>query len=428
MVLEIIKARRSVRTFQKRVLERDKIRDLIEAAQWAPSASNKQLWEFVVVEDNEVKRRLVQEAGAHFFLQDAPCAIYVIYAKNISGEFSANIQSAAGAVQNMLLQASATGLGACCMAACGDRERVRHILRIPKRYVVVSAVLVGYPLDDASPRAPKRRMIDEIFHENYFDPDKGGKFGDRFDAWDLKGLADFRSRGIRATDPFRQTVYQDPTFKDTDCEGEVALSLPVIREKDTVLDLLSFKGAQALELLRQRPSIRLICSDVSDEILEFIRTAHTSMNLPPTIELLKGSLENSSVPPASVDVVTCFRKIDFFKQPDLLLSEARRSLKPHGRLVLSFLNHWCISTLGRWYMTRIKKINCLMTNQGPIRTSTFGDVTRLVNRAGFRVEESFGLSLVPRQLTKGRIDLHSVRSPQPIKYACKIGLLRCRKR
>ena len=101
-IFETIKKRRSVRSFKRKPVESFKIKKIIDAGQWAPSACNKQMWEFVVVKNKLIKNKLV-EFGAVRFMKDAPVVIYVLYPKKVNPERYANIQSASAAAQNMLL-------------------------------------------------------------------------------------------------------------------------------------------------------------------------------------------------------------------------------------------------------------------------------------------------------------------------------------
>ena len=59
-VLETIKTRRSVRSYKTDPVSKDEIETIIDAGNWAPTAHNLQRWRFVVVEDNEFRRKLIE--------------------------------------------------------------------------------------------------------------------------------------------------------------------------------------------------------------------------------------------------------------------------------------------------------------------------------------------------------------------------------
>lgn len=167
-VLEAIKNRRSIRAFTGDKVPDEKVRILIDAARWAPSAGNIQPWDFVVVRDPVTKRRLSAAALDQKFIEEAPVVIVVCADKNRSGwrygRRGVNLyclQDTAAATQNMLLAACALGLGACWIGAFREGE-VAMILKAPKAVRPVAIVPVGHPAEKSS--APQKRSIGEITH------------------------------------------------------------------------------------------------------------------------------------------------------------------------------------------------------------------------------------------------------------------------
>lgn len=161
-----ILTRRSVRSFRKDNIPDDKIRELIKAAIYAPSAGNCQPWHFYAVKDSGIRKRVYEEAHRQEFLIEAPVLIIVCIDQNESagrygerGETLYNIQNTAAAVQNLLLSATDMGLGSCW---CGDfnEPALREIFRMNSRRIPVAIVAVGYA--GFEPSAPKRRPVDEV--------------------------------------------------------------------------------------------------------------------------------------------------------------------------------------------------------------------------------------------------------------------------
>src|SRR3990167_1986546 len=105
-LIDAIKRRRSVRIFDGRPVEQEKLQALVDVAQWAPSACDKQMGEFLAVSDKAALRRIVDEAEAMEYVKDVPAIVYVLYPRDVNPEHGANIQSAAAAIQNMLLYAT----------------------------------------------------------------------------------------------------------------------------------------------------------------------------------------------------------------------------------------------------------------------------------------------------------------------------------
>ena len=107
---EALIGRRTVRRFLDSPVPRDIVEKLIDAARWAPSACNLQLWEFIVVDDPELRDAIAAETR---YINLAPVAIFATYSHEYTRENYAWVQSAAAAVQNMMLMAHGLGLGGC---------------------------------------------------------------------------------------------------------------------------------------------------------------------------------------------------------------------------------------------------------------------------------------------------------------------------
>jgi len=169
---ELIKERRSIRAFSDRPIPDEDVEVLVEAACWAPSAGNRQPWEFVVVRDGENKRRLVEAAHGQSFIAEAP-VVFVVCADpgrsaarygRRGAEFYC-LQDTAAAVQNLLLTATANGIGACWVGAF-DEEKAAETVAAPEGVRPVAIIPVGYPAESPPPRP--RRSLSEITHREKF--------------------------------------------------------------------------------------------------------------------------------------------------------------------------------------------------------------------------------------------------------------------
>lgn len=167
-VFEAIRGRRSIRAFKSVDVSEEIVNKLIEAACLAPSAGNIQPWEFVVVRNREVKRRLVEAALGQSFIEDAPVVIVVCANEErssmgygIRGKTLYCIQDTAAAIQNLHLAAYALGLGTCWVGAFREEE-VREALKIPRGIRPVAIIPVGYPAEH--PQPPKRKPLQQVIH------------------------------------------------------------------------------------------------------------------------------------------------------------------------------------------------------------------------------------------------------------------------
>jgi len=171
-VFEAIRSRRSIRAFTREEVSEEDVRKLIDAARWAPSAGNIQPWEFIIVRDAEIKRRLSIAALDQTFIEEAPVVIVVCANEMMSGGGYGMrgvtlycIQDTAAAIQNILLTAYALELGTCWVGAFREDE-ARRILNVPRSVRPVAIVPVGHPAE--KPSARLKRSIREIVHYEKF--------------------------------------------------------------------------------------------------------------------------------------------------------------------------------------------------------------------------------------------------------------------
>ena len=151
-MLDMIKERRSIRKYTDEAVTDEQIRQLLEAAMAAPSGSNIQSWEFVVVRDPDLKRQLAQTHTWSHMAADAAAVFVVCGNERASHHW---IADASAATENLLLAVTALGLGAVWVGIypSADREaHVREALAIPEEIRVLCLVPVGHPAESRSPR------------------------------------------------------------------------------------------------------------------------------------------------------------------------------------------------------------------------------------------------------------------------------------
>lgn len=165
-ILEVIKKRRSVRRFKNTPVTRETVARLLEAARWAPTAGNVQPWYFYVVYNPELKVGLAAAALGQGFLAEAPVCIVICAdpesAARIYGERGRSLyclQDTAAAAENIILAATAEGLGTCWVGAF-DEERVRAVLGIPRHLRPVIMIPVGYPQQEEVQRTSRREIAE----------------------------------------------------------------------------------------------------------------------------------------------------------------------------------------------------------------------------------------------------------------------------
>ena len=189
----MIEERRSIRVFSAERIQKRVICQILEAGLQAPSPKNRQPWEFIVITDEQEKRRLVssmeREINALYqskkerkdiresletmrIIDKAPVLILICYQYGMveihddgvnwcisSSDIEAlELQSVGAAVENMLLKAEEMGIGSLW---CGDILYAYKTIAVYSKKPVVSAVCLGYA--EESPPARPRKSIENVF-------------------------------------------------------------------------------------------------------------------------------------------------------------------------------------------------------------------------------------------------------------------------
>lgn len=144
---EGIQIRRSIRQYDKRLIEREKIEKLLKAAMQAPSAANQQPWEFIVVENQETLQRL---SKAHLYatpMKEAALGIIVLSREDRLVYPQYWQQDLAAATENILLEAVELGLGAVWMGIAPEEDRmayIKELFALPQGVKPFAMLAVGY--------------------------------------------------------------------------------------------------------------------------------------------------------------------------------------------------------------------------------------------------------------------------------------------
>lgn len=152
--LELFNKRRSIRKFTEEAVSREDLTTLLKAGMAAPSAMNAQTWEFVVITEKvtmDAFRRAIM-----FAKMNAPAAICVLGSKrnnNYENEFWE--QDCSAAAENILLAATAMGLGAVWIGVHPVhlfKMQVKNILNLPEGVTPLNLIFIGHPAEEKEPR------------------------------------------------------------------------------------------------------------------------------------------------------------------------------------------------------------------------------------------------------------------------------------
>ena len=182
-IFETILARRSVRSYKARKVDRTAISILLEAAVRAPTSIHQEPWAFVIIQDKDLLRSIsdqakplfmaeaqekgLEHAGHSFDIFKYPDfnifydanTLILICGKTSSPSFEADCWLAA---ENLMLAACAMGLGTCVIGsalAALNTPKVKLKLNIPENFIAVAPIVLGYPDDEIAPVMRKNPLI-----------------------------------------------------------------------------------------------------------------------------------------------------------------------------------------------------------------------------------------------------------------------------
>ena len=155
-IVGAIRKRRSIRAYQDKPVEEEKIATILRAAQFAPSANHKNPWQFWLVKNKEVLVGLSQATPWGSFIAQAPIAIVVAVDQSLSREW---LEDASVVGAHIYLEATNQGLGTCWVqnrdskTVRGENSEsyIKNLLNIPDNFRIIVTFSIGYPAENKSP-------------------------------------------------------------------------------------------------------------------------------------------------------------------------------------------------------------------------------------------------------------------------------------
>lgn len=155
-VMEVIKQRRSIRDYEDRPVPEEKLTRILEAARLSPSARNSQDRKFVVIREEEQRRKLAQSAGHQQHVAKAPVLIAAVGTNpgyHMPNGVPAYPVDLAIALDHMTLIAVEEGLGTCWIGGF-SQEIAKKVLNVPDGCTIAALLTLGFPktIPDSKPR------------------------------------------------------------------------------------------------------------------------------------------------------------------------------------------------------------------------------------------------------------------------------------
>jgi nitroreductase len=175
-MIKAIEDRRSIRKYMDKPVEDEKLLQILESARLAPSGSNTQPWQIIVVKEQENREKVAKASYNQKWMASAPVHLVCVadikarlpkskdlYIDEYSKEFEVKqiIRDTSIAIEHMALTATDLGLGTCWIAWFEQKD-FRPVLNIPEDKYVVAVLTLGYP--DEAPNPRPRKSLEEIVH------------------------------------------------------------------------------------------------------------------------------------------------------------------------------------------------------------------------------------------------------------------------
>jgi nitroreductase len=157
-LLDFLKGRRTIRNFEDKPVSEEHIEMILEAGRWAPSASNRQPWEFIVVKNQEFLHKISKTGAYGLPLKKAPLGIAIVGKKLENPNWY--IQDTSLASMNMMLMAWALNIGMCWIGSM-DREFAKEILGLGADDFLLTILATGY-IKRKIPKPTPRKSLEEI--------------------------------------------------------------------------------------------------------------------------------------------------------------------------------------------------------------------------------------------------------------------------
>ena len=183
--IDLLKAHRSVRKFEKKDVEEDKVKAIVEAAQWSATSSNYQAYTIIRVTDPEKRAKIARLAGGQKWIEE--CPLFLIFCANLKRSkdcweeidpsvlsnaemfITATVDTALAA-QKAFVAAQSLGLGGVYIGGIrNDLQTVCELLDIPDLVYPVFGMCLGYPSEspDQKPRLPMEVIFKkDRYHED----------------------------------------------------------------------------------------------------------------------------------------------------------------------------------------------------------------------------------------------------------------------
>lgn len=357
MLLSRLASRTSCRAFDGTVIPRDRLAEMLADALEAPSSCNQQHWHFVVVDDPEQLAKAAGLAGGNPHFKSCAALVYLCYQKGWTHDNFSVVQGVAAAAYHLMLSAHLRGYQSIWNAGTGDPDEVRALLRLPPTFDNQGAIAIGRALPDAPGRKPPRRPLSTVVSFQTFERPAETVYPARpapaypfhaisrvenpFAQWDptqwsAAQLADYRAWSVWAKSPLAGVYTSRRQGEATERELDLIEPLPPAAK---VAEILPWGGTSTVGLARRLPAdATLTVVETHENNHRFIQDRLPREGILRPVEMALSDGMHLPFADASLDLAVVPQSLEQMADPEKMLADIRRVLKPNGQLVLGARN------------------------------------------------------------------------------------------
>ena len=167
MINDIIKNRRSVRSFADYMIPDRKLWEMLSAGIMAPSGKDRRPWRFVIVRNREVIKRISKSVVYSRFIRHAPQVVLVYSTVDPTYPVEKDFIGIGACLENILLAATEKGYGSCVIGELFDKQRelAQYVNADTSGLKLVCGVIIGQsikPVGDKTPLNVQNYVIDIV--------------------------------------------------------------------------------------------------------------------------------------------------------------------------------------------------------------------------------------------------------------------------
>lgn len=150
-MLDEIWTRQSIRRYDNKPVEEEKLEEVLRAAMHAPTARNTQSWRFLVIRNRKALDEMHTLQPYTQMMKTAPCAILVMGNKNATELEEYLYCDCSAAIENILIEARHQGLSTCWCAVGPRSERIENFkeyYHLPEHLLPIGVVAIGYGIEE----------------------------------------------------------------------------------------------------------------------------------------------------------------------------------------------------------------------------------------------------------------------------------------